>query len=688
MLFYEAKIKYKSCDEMPFNDKKPLAPEHDADNKIKSFNNMLCEINTDDEFKWGPDEAVSFYLCGGKEECLNVIFAHKLEKISYQDCILHIVKYLEDNFCVRDVTVVDIKELSAKQFNQTGSHADSNGIIRNWRCDRSIIGSDYFSNNQFKVKETVIDDGAISLDEVKEQALGMMADDTFLQELDRIYSPDNTKEFLGNPVHYKISASNGDAAMDMVKLLVQALYANKRIPSKRISRIWDIDEGCFEEEDLDNLFENAQGSTIAIELSGDLSDHGNYASSYQRVIDDFTRLIRKYHMNALCILIENTEHPGFANSMTNSLSEEIDIIAIKEGYGDRGKAKTYFRNLVKNRGYDIEDKEMDDLLKGKKSYRVGEIYNICQKWFRHCLRDNFYKAYKTCDTVRVPQHKYSSEPYRELQEMVGLHEIKQIVDEIIDTTKVQMIRSKMGLDQFKSSKHMIFTGNPGSAKTTVARLLSEILQKEGVLENGNFVEVGRADLVGKYVGWTAPTVQKKFRIAKGGILFIDEAYSLVSDDGYGDEAISTIVQEMENNRDSVMVIFAGYPDKMKKFLDKNEGLRSRIAFHLDFPDYNPDEMTDILKLMISRKGYIADEAVYEKCRKIFVTACRQEEFGNGRFARNLLEQAEMLQSKRIMTESKGKKITKKAIQTLKPEDFDVNVANIGKEARRSIGFVA
>ena len=125
---------------------------------------------------------------------------------------------------------------------------------------------------------------------------------------------------------------------------------------------------------------------------------------------------------------------------------------------------------------------------------------------------------------------------------------------------------------------MIFTGNPGSAKTTVARLLSQILKKEGILDSGRFVEVGRADLIARYVGWTAKTVCEKFREAAGGVLFIDEAYSLVDDSNtFGDEAINTIVQEMENHRDDVIVIFAGYPEKMKVFLEKNEGLRSRIS---------------------------------------------------------------------------------------------------------------
>jgi len=123
------------------------------------------------------------------------------------------------------------------------------------------------------------------------------------------------------------------------------------------------------------------------------------------------------------------------------------------------------------------------------------------------------------------------------------------------------MRSDLGLEQQKTSLHMVFTGNPGSAKTTVARLLAEIFSKEGILKSGEFIECGRVDLVGEYVGWTAPAVKKQFRMAKGGVLFIDEAYSLVENTrgSFGDEAINTIVQEMENHRDNVIVIFAGYP---------------------------------------------------------------------------------------------------------------------------------
>ena len=290
--------------------------------------------------------------------------------------------------------------------------------------------------------------------------------------------------------------------------------------------------------------------------------------------------------------------------------------------------------------------------------------------------------------MEVKSDDKKSEPYDELQKMIGLNEIKEVVDEIIDSARIQKLRSDMGMDSYKNSLHMVFTGNPGSAKTTVARLITQIFKKEGILGTGNYVECGRADLVGRYVGWTAKEVRRKFREARGGVLFIDEAYSLVDDsNSFGDEAINTIVQEMENHRDDVIVIFAGYPDKMKDFLAKNEGLRSRIAFHLDFPDYKADELVGILKLMAEQKGYKLNGQIETKCQEIFELAVKQEEFGNGRYARNLLEQAMMAQSRRITKEYRGKKISRKALITLKAEDFDVNASKqLQKDVKSRMGF--
>lgn len=316
----------------------------------------------------------------------------------------------------------------------------------------------------------------------------------------------------------------------------------------------------------------------------------------------------------------------------------------------------------------------------------NEIYNKC---FSNALMYRIYKAYKTCSYLKPDDRKKYSEPYEELQKMVGLTEIKKVADSIISNAKIQKLRSDKGMDTFKTSMHMVFTGNPGSAKTTVARLLGQILAKENVIDKADIVECGRSDLVGQYVGWTAREVRSRFKQAEGGILFIDEAYSLVDDShSFGDEAINTIVQEMESRRDDVIVIFAGYPDKMKEFLDKNEGLRSRIVFHLDFPDYNANEMVQILKLMVNQKGMTIEPGAIDRCEKIFERAVNHKDFGNGRFVRNLLEQAMLAQSSRLSNGNKGKNISRKALTSLVSEDFDVNVCKQYSEKKMKIGFSA
>ena len=273
--------------------------------------------------------------------------------------------------------------------------------------------------------------------------------------------------------------------------------------------------------------------------------------------------------------------------------------------------------------------------------------------------------------------------------MVGLNDVKAVIDNIIAAYKMQKIRNGYLKSDAVSSRHMIFTGNPGSAKTTVARLVAEILKNEGILETGEFVECGRADLIRKYVGWTAPAVKAKFRQAQGGVLFIDEAYSLVDDTAsFADEAINTIVQEMENHRDDVIVIFAGYPDKMKTFVEKNEGLKSRIAFHIDFTDYNAEELLDIMKLMMKESEYTMTPDAEKAVMKIFETAQHTGNFGNGRFARNVLEQAEMRQATRLMKSGFDNADDKETLFRLEKDDFNLPALMPKEEHKRSIGFVS
>ena len=274
---------------------------------------------------------------------------------------------------------------------------------------------------------------------------------------------------------------------------------------------------------------------------------------------------------------------------------------------------------------------------------------------------------------------------KELDNMIGLASVKKIIHKAVAHYKLNKLCIDKGIAREKASLHMVFTGNPGTAKTTVARLFAEIMKDEEVLSTGTFVEVGRADLVGDHVGSTAPLVKKKFKEAQGGVLFIDEAYALCDcyENGYGDEAINTLVQEMENHRDDVIVIFAGYTEPMHQFLDRNPGMLSRIAFQVEFEDYTTDELCDITKLMVSEKQMTITDTAIDKLRKNFDIAREESDYGNGRFVRKTLEEAEMNLAERIL-QFKESEITTELITTI--EECDIPDLNTRNKITRQIGF--
>lgn len=277
---------------------------------------------------------------------------------------------------------------------------------------------------------------------------------------------------------------------------------------------------------------------------------------------------------------------------------------------------------------------------------------------------------------------------RELEEMIGLSSVKTVISKAIAKYKLNKLCLERGIIRGNASLHMVFTGNPGTAKTTVARLFAEIMKDENVLSTGNFVEVERADLVGEHVGATAKLVQKKFKEAQGGVLFIDEAYSLCDsyEHGFGDEAINTLVQEMENHRDDVIVIFAGYPEPMKEFLDRNPGMLSRIAFQVNFEDYSTNELCEITKLMLSQKKMTITNEAMKKLRKNYESVCAESDFGNGRYVRKILEEAEMNLAERIL-KTGNDNITLASITTIEENDIPT-VVPIENVKKNKIGFAS
>lgn len=262
----------------------------------------------------------------------------------------------------------------------------------------------------------------------------------------------------------------------------------------------------------------------------------------------------------------------------------------------------------------------------------------------------------------------------EMDRIVGLREVKDYVLSLEQNYVIQRLRESRGMKADVPAMHMIFTGNPGTGKTTIARLVSRYLKAMGVLTGGQLVEVTRADLVGKYVGHTAPLTQQVIRSAIGGVLFIDEAYALYrgADDSFGLEAIDTIVKGMEDNRQNLIVILAGYSREMEEFLTANSGLKSRFPNIIEFPDYTAEELLRITRITVENKGYVLDAACDAPLTAYFATrqAADARTAGNGRMARNLVEDAILNQSRRL-TAGDVSALTQQNLETLLPEDFDL-----------------
>jgi SpoVK/Ycf46/Vps4 family AAA+-type ATPase len=258
--------------------------------------------------------------------------------------------------------------------------------------------------------------------------------------------------------------------------------------------------------------------------------------------------------------------------------------------------------------------------------------------------------------IRLSREKTSSEELaainKELSEIVGLDMVKKYISSLQANIAMQQKRREQGMKTASISKHMIFTGNPGTGKTTIARLLARYMKAIGALSEGQLVEVTRADLVAQYVGQTAPLTMSVIKSAMGGVLFIDEAYSLYrgKDDSFGLESIDTLVKAMEDNRDNLIVILAGYKKEMAGFLESNSGLKSRFPNLIDFPDYTGEELTEILEIQAKDKGYTVKADVLPKLQAYFekVQSINAAEAGNGRLARNLVEEAILKQSERLV----------------------------------------
>jgi len=461
--------------------------------------------------------------------------------------------------------------------------------------------------------------------------------------------------------------------------LISARYLNYSAP---------ILSGDFNIEQLQAMYETLGGGAAVLSFFGFQVNDDEYITSSDTIVSKVCEIALEFRKKVLTIFCFNKADEKTRTIIYGNMGD-TSLVEIATSAVNFTTARKHLAAMAKENGLMPDKALYAPFTDHNALYNGNDLNKAFDSWYHHTLKTKIFPQYSTVSTSRAIAAKTppKGSAYDDLEHMIGLSEAKKIITDALNYFKIQKLYSSRGVICERPAMHMAFTGNPGTAKTTAARLFARIMKENNLLSVGEVVEVGRADLVGKYVGWTAKIVKEKFRAAKGSVLFIDEAYSLVDDRNglYGDEAINTIVQEMENQREDIVVIFAGYPDKMGEFLKRNPGLRSRIAFHVPFPDYSPFELYSILELMCEKQKVRIGDGAKEELYHIFEQAVKQQDFGNGRFVRNLLESAKLRQASRLV-KTDCEKITDDDLFTLIPEDFEYTPQPICLPQKHVLGF--
>ncbi|GAX39570.1 AAA family ATPase domain protein [Tolypothrix sp. NIES-4075] len=310
----------------------------------------------------------------------------------------------------------------------------------------------------------------------------------------------------------------------------------------------------------------------------------------------------------------------------------------------------------------------ENAIKTARNLLGTHIKQISNEWAAEVCKEIGKKPHIDANEPLVVTNKLQ-ECLEQLHSLTGLNAVKSTVQELVNIAKVAQMQAQAGIKAPLITRHLVFTGNPGTGKTTVARILGDIYKNLGVLSKGHFLEVDRTNLVAEYLGQTAPKTAKVVESALGGVLFIDEAYSLVPEgrgDMYGQEAINTLLKMMEDHREDLVVIVAGYKREMSRFIESNPGLKSRFARSIHFEDYSPDELAEIFKVRCEQHGYLVSEKTQEAVRHLVNQFEHQiGELGNGRFVRNIFDRCVAIQCNRLAPLAKPSKID---LKTFLPAD--------------------
>ncbi len=671
MLFYKIEVTVDTTENLPQpRDGKEYRP----------FAGLIAEKSE----SYYQSQKQSHYIFGvtskGKALTFGAIFK---EAVNVRKAFLAYLKRL--GYTVSACKIEEITFHGVRTLLQT---ADRNDFIEDDDEILKLFEIECLGNRYGHVEygEALLDEAA-SRESLLQMAESILAEKSLSPEIKRIYAGRTSNRVQGHPVHYLLRCDDREIRQSICRTLLTALYANERIQSRRYCFVDFDDESSTPDETYEALYKSCEAGTVIVRYTSGDDSCGSHARAGGDVIAGLCDMAVKYRNRVLTVFCLPTECAKIKETFLENLGR-TSLIELYEDIVYEEKAILYLRQLAKKHKIRADKRLNAAVEHTGKGFKAAELNRLFDEWYDQKLRTAVYPQYREAQTVKneIRKAKPRGSAIDELHRMIGLKEAKSVIEKALNYYKVQKLYKDKGIAVDRPAMHMVFTGNPGTAKTTVARLFAEIMKDNGLLSKGDLYEVGRSDLVGKYVGWTAQIVKKKFQAARGSVLFIDEAYSLVDDKAglYGDEAINTIVQEMENNRDNMVVIFAGYPDKMEQFLNRNPGLRSRIAFHVPFEDYSAEELVSIAELLAQNKGLHFDGAAHQKLCTVLEEARALPDFGNGRYVRNLVEMAKMEQANRLV-QLEYESVTADTLATLLEEDIPLPAKRETPPVRR-IGF--
>ena len=591
---------------------------------------------------------ISFYIYREEGNKIYAVLAYDERKSTFNDACTHITEILRDAFCVKGIkSDQEITMYQACDFLLEARRREYVRIINNLIEASNLWIYHYYYNNECKPFHFNFNEKIVPIKKYGYKKA--IYDQTLMDELSNIEKHENTSDFKGNMVHYVISGRSVEATKDMTETLIQSLIKAKRISSRRMEVITEIEPDVFRiQNHLNKIIEGSQGGVIVIDLT---EKFGCDPVDYTLTSKYIENLLREYRSKCLFVFTYNIDNPGFSYQLLPQIKKYVIPVMLREGRGDRRAAISYLKALIKDSEYAEYAGQAGEFMKlyQGNDFTQTDVLMAYEQFESWCLNKNVLRAYNydLSKSFMLDRDEATEASYDKLNKLIGLDIVKKQIESIIASDLVEKERRKRkGKDYQSSSMNMIFGGNPGSAKTTVAKLFAGIAKEKGILKSGAFVERGGMDLDG--LGCVT-AIRDAFLAAKGGVLFIDEAYSM-----YSDTAVTVLIQEMENRRDDVIVILAGYNERMRDFMKINEGLKSRVSHWIDFPDYTADELTNIFKLMISERGFrVTNEAVKE-AHYIFEKVRNTDNFGNGRYVRNLIERA--LQNQAVRLLSGGKEV--------------------------------